>query len=208
MSHSNPCILTCNARLRLARRRLTALLAASLILQAGCAGTAPAQAVSEKTGPYYADAQICRAKNPAKALPPGADPAAAVDATGYLRCMKGMGYQQDARTDPLLVALKKCQQQGTPTVSASGATSMKPPTPAMVRQCLKLRGFPSAGQPPEPVQTATPPAETAKTATPSAAAATQTKSKTKAKNKARGVQEGSQEGIQTIYIPRRSTTPP
>lgn|GEM_PF-823442 len=208
MSHSNPCMSSFNAHLRLARRRLTALLTASLILQAGCAGTAPAQAVSEKTGPYYADAQICRAKNPAKALPPGADPAAAINATGYLQCMKGMGYQQDARTDPLLVALKKCQQQGIPTVSASGATSMKPPTPAMVRQCLKLRGFPSAGQPPEPVQTASPPVETAKTATPPAAAATQTKSKTKAKNKARAAQSDSQEGIQTIYIPRRSTTPP
>ncbi len=206
MSDSNPCMSSYNARLRLARPRLTALLAASLILQAGCAGTAPAQAISEKTGPYYADAQICRAKNPAKALPPGADPAAAVEAKGYLQCMKGMGYQQDSRTDPLLVALKKCQQQGTPTVSASGATSMKPPTPAMVRQCLKLRGFPSAGQPPEPVQTAAPPAETA-TATPSTAA-TQTKSKSKSKSKARAAQSDSQEGIQTIYIPRRSTTPP
>ena len=210
MSDSIPCMSSCNARLRLVRRRLTALLAASLILQAGCAGTAPAQAVSEKTGPYYADAQICRAKNPAKALPPGADPAAAVDTTGYLQCMKGMGYQQDSRTDPLLVALKKCQQQGTPTVSASGATSMKPPTPAMVRQCLKLRGFPSAGQAPEPVQSAAPPAETATAAAapPPTAAATQTKSKTKAKAKARAAQSDSQEGIQTIYIPRRSTTPP
>ena len=208
MSDSNPCMSSYNARLRLVRRRLTALLAASLILQAGCAGTAPAQAVSEKTGPYYADAQICRAKNPAKALPPGADPAAAVDTAGYLQCMKGMGYQQDSRTDPLLVALKKCQQQGTPTVSASGATSMKPPTPAMVRQCLKLRGFPSAGQPPEPVQSAAPPAETATAAPPPTAATTQTQSKTKAKSKARAAQSDSQEGIQTIYIPRRSTTPP
>jgi hypothetical protein len=76
----------------------------------------------------------------------------------------------------------------------------------MVRQCLKLRGFPSAGQPPEPVQTAAPPAETA-TATPSTAA-TQTKSKSKSKSRARAAQSDSQEGIQTIYIPRRSTTPP
>lgn len=210
MLDSNPSMLSCNVRLRLARRRLTALLAASLILQAGCAGTAPAQAISEKTGPYYADAQICRAKNPAKALPPGADPAAAVNTTGYLQCMKGMGYQQDARTDPLLVALKKCQQQGTPTVSASGATSMKPPTPAMVRQCLKLRGFPSAGQPPEPVKTATPPAETAaEAATPKAPTAqAHSKSKSNSKSRARASQSNSQEGIQTIYIPRRSTTPP
>ena len=205
MRESIPCLFPRNARLRLVRPRLTTLLAASLILQAGCAGPAPAQAVSEKTGPYYADAQICRAKNPAKALPPGADPAAAVDATGYLKCMNRMGYQQEAKTDPLLVALKKCRQLGTPTVSASGATSVKPPTPAMVRQCLKQRGFPSSGQPPEPADASPPPAETAAASEPVQPAASPAKTKSRSKGHAT---QDSRERIQTIYIPRRGATPP
>jgi hypothetical protein len=68
--------------------------------------------------------------------------------------MNQLGYQQDAKTDPLLVALKKCQQPAPAGVSASGATTMKVPKPTAVRECLKQRGFPSAGKPPADDKTA------------------------------------------------------
>jgi hypothetical protein len=126
--------------------RILVPLSLVLFLQTGCAANTPTQAYSAKTGPYYQDAQLCRARNPAKSPAPGADPAASLDRVGYLRCMNGMGYQQDAKTDPLLKALKVCQQ-GASTVSARGVKTVKPQTPAGLRDCLKHRGFPSAPAP-------------------------------------------------------------
>ncbi len=175
---------------RLGRSRSACLMLGLLLLQTGCAANTPQEAMKEKTGPYYQDAQLCRAKSPAKTLPAGADPAAHIDADGYLRCLNQLGYQQDATTDPLLVALKKCQDQGgTRTVSASGATSVKPARPEEVRQCLKLRGFPSTGFPPPPVAVI-PPRSTLKNV-PEAAPA-----------------NDDRERVQTIYIPRKAKASP
>lgn len=175
-----------------------ALTLALLLLQGGCAANTPEAAVSEKTAPYYQDAQLCRAKNPAPTLPSGADPAANINTGGYLRCMNQLGYQQDAKTDPLLVALKKCRQMGTTSVSASGATSTRSPTPAAVRDCLKQRGFPSAGQPPAPAAAAEPEAPTP--------APTATLKLPGKKAAAEASPDDSRERVQTIYIPRK--TPP
>jgi hypothetical protein len=174
---------------------------ALLLLQIGCAANTPAEAVSQKTGPYYQDAQLCRARNPAKNLAAGADPAANLNTSGYLKCMNQLGYQQDAKTDPLLVALKKCQQQGTATVSARGATTVKPPSHSAVRTCLKQRGFPSAGKPPAPADTSahTAPPASAGSAAPAATLkipANSTKKSASAKD--------SKERVQTIYIPRKT----
>lgn len=167
---------------------------ASLLLYTGCAASLPpAQAVKEKTGPYYQDAQLCRAKSPITPLPAGADPATSIDSTAYLKCMTQQGYQQEAKTDPLLVAIGKCQQQGTKTVSASGATSVKPPSPMEVRDCLKLRGFPSTGTPPASMPATLPAAP-----------------KTGAKNipPPASSQKDDRQRIQTIYIPRKSASSP
>ncbi len=167
------------------------------LLQTGCAANTPTAAISQKTGPYYQDAQLCRARNPAKTLPPGADPATHVDASGYLKCMTQFGYQQDAKTDPLLVAFKKCRQQGTVSVSASGATAVKPPQPAAVRECLKQRGFPSAGQPPIPAAASQPELKTAPASSGPSAAPGQTQP---------ALVKDPKNRVQTIYIPRK--TPP
>ena len=170
------------------------MLLTALLLYTGCAASLPpAQAVKEKTGPYYQDAQLCRAKSPTNPLPAGADPATSIDPTAYLKCMSQQGYQQEARTDPLLVAVGKCQQQGTKTVSASGATSVKPPSPMDVRDCLKLRGFPSTGTPPMPVSATIP--ATPKTGIKNTQAPTSS-------------QKDDRQRIQTIYIPRKSTPSP
>lgn len=166
---------------------------ALLLLQTGCAANTPSEAVSQKTGPYYQDAQLCRARNPAKNLAASADPAANLNTSGYLKCMNQLGYQQDAKTDPLLVAMKKCQQQGTATVSASGATSVKPPSPAAVRTCLKQRGFPSAGKPPAHDTTAE--SSPAPTATLKLPANNAPKPATPKPGKER---------VQTIYIPKKT----
>lgn len=175
--------------------QVNGLTLALLLLQGGCAANTPSEAVSEKTAPYYQDAQLCRAKNPPPNLPSGADPAANVDTGAYLRCMSQLGYQQDAKTDPLLVALKKCRQPGTASVSASGATSTRSPSPSAVRECLKQRGFPSAGQPPAPAADdpeAVRPPPTATLKLPGKKAATETPP------------DDPKERVQTIYIPRKT----
>jgi len=169
-----------------------------LLLQTGCAANTPTQAMAEKTDPYYQDAQLCRSQNPAKMLPAGVDPAARVDEAGYLQCLNKRGYQQEAKTDPLLVAIKKCQQQGgSKTVSASGATTIKPPKPEEVRQCLKLRGFPSTQFPPPPV---------AAMDSSTASGATAPKATLKNVPKAAPVKD-DRERVQTIYIPRKTKAP-
>ena len=188
-------------------RRASYLLSTVLLLQNGCAANTPTQAANEKTAPYYQDAQLCRAKHPARSLAANVDPASALDSAGYLKCMGQMGYQQDAKTDPLLVALKKCQSQGTTSVSASGAKSTHPPTPAAFRLCLKQRGFPSAGQPPAGSVIAGAPAarvestRTTEAAAPAPAPAKGKQGKSKSPNSASG---NSKDRVQTVYIPRRT----
>ena len=183
---------------RLSPPQSACLMIGLLLLQTGCAANTPGQAMAEKTDPYYQDAQLCRSQNPAKILPAGADPAARVDEAGYLQCLNKRGYQQEAKTDPLLVALKKCQQQGgSKTVSASGATTIKPPKLEEVRQCLKLRGFPSTHFPPPPVAAASSLAT---------GAATAPKATLKNVPKAEPVKD-DRERVQTIYIPRKTKTP-
>ncbi len=164
-------------------------LAASLslfggLLGTGCAANTPKQGLAEKTQPYYLDAQLCRAKSPDKTLASGEDPAAHVDEAVYLKCMKQAGYQQEAKTDPLLVALKRCQKEGTRTVSASGEQGQVPPTPAAVRICLKSRGFPSTGEAP----------------------AAKTSSMNGSQKRPEGpepVPSSSKDAVQTVIIPKR-----
>lgn len=189
-------------------RRASYLLTTVLLLQNGCAANTPMQAAKAKTDPYYQDAQLCRAKNPAKGLAANVDPASAINSDGYLKCLNGMGYRQDAKTDPLLVAIRKCQSQGTTSVSASGAKTAQPPTPAAFRLCLKQRGFPSAGQPPAGSviagATAVPP-ESARTPEATASTPASTPGK-KAKGKKSSTASGNdpKERVQTVYIPRRT----
>ena len=104
----------------------------------------------KKTAPYYQDAQICRSRSKLDPLPEGADPAITIDASKFLSCINQMGYQQDAKTDPFLVAIQRCQAQRTKSVSASGEVAYKAPSQAQLRACLSTRGFPSAGAPPNP----------------------------------------------------------
>lgn len=189
---------------RFSRPRSAPLIWAWLLLQTGCAANSPTEAANQKTTPYYQDAQLCRARHPARTIAPGADPAASIDAESYLRCMNQLGYQQDAKTDPLLVALRKCPQQGTAAVSASGAKTMRPPTQAAVRECLRLRGFPSAGQPPAPTASASGTAPASPASPPAPASSPPAASATPAKPP----RQPGRERIQTIYIPPRTTQNP
>ncbi len=93
-----------------------------------------------KTEPYYRDAQSCKSKNPSKSGESLSIAEASVDETGYLMCMEDLGYQQEARTDPLLKGLVKCQQS-VPNTSARGVTTMRAPTASVFRDCMKARGF-------------------------------------------------------------------
>lgn len=104
----------------------------------------------KKTELYYQDAQICRSRSKTNPLPEGADPAITIDPTNYLACINQMGYHQDLKTDPFLVAIYRCQNQKTKSVSANGEVQFRAPSQAQVRACLSARGFPSAGTPPNP----------------------------------------------------------
>lgn len=104
----------------------------------------------KKTAPYYQDAQLCRSRSKVEPLPEGADPAITIDASKYLGCINQMGYHQEAKTDPFLVAIQRCHSQKTKAVSASGEVVYRSPSQAQVRACLATRGFPSAGSPPNP----------------------------------------------------------
>ena len=117
------------------------------LLGTGCAANTPKQGLAEKTQPYYQDAQLCRAKSPDKTLASGEDPAAHVDETAYLKCMKQAGYQQEAKTDPLLTALKRCQKEGT---NKDKCPHHLPPSEAALRaEGFQVRGRPL---PPKPLQ--------------------------------------------------------
>jgi hypothetical protein len=104
----------------------------------------------KKTAPYYQDAQLCRSRSKSEPLPEGADPAITIDPAKYLTCINQMGYHQEAKTDPFLVAIQRCHSQKTKSVSASGEVVFRSPSQAQVRACLATRGFPSAGTPPNP----------------------------------------------------------
>jgi|APCry1669193181_1035450.scaffolds.fasta_scaffold00959_13 hypothetical protein len=104
----------------------------------------------KKTAPYYQDAQLCRSRSKVDPLPDGADPAITIDPSKYLSCINQMGYHQEAKTDPFLVAIHRCESQKTKSVSASGEVIHRSPSQAQVRACLATRGFPSAGTPPNP----------------------------------------------------------
>lgn len=104
----------------------------------------------KKTSPYYQDAQICRSKSKVDPLPDGTDPATTIDPQKFLVCINQMGYHQDAKTDPLLVAIQRCYGQKTKSASISGEVVYRAPSQAQMRACLSDRGFPSAGTPPNP----------------------------------------------------------
>lgn len=172
---------------------MSATLAATLmVLQSACAANTPSEAVANKTRQYYQDAQLCRAKNPSKTADRSADPAAGIDATGYLSCLDALGYHQEAKTDPFLKALEVCQQ-GTTSVSARGTSTVRPPSPTAFRDCLKQRGFASAGTPP-----ASPPlpaaAVPAKPPSPPVASSPDGKP--------------AKDRVQTLYIPRKTPAAP
>lgn len=104
----------------------------------------------KKTAPYYQDAQICRSRSKLDPLPEGADPATTIDDEKYIVCINQMGYHQETKTDPFLVAIHRCRNQTTRAVSANGEVHHHSPSQAQVRACLSTRGFPSAGAPPNP----------------------------------------------------------
>jgi hypothetical protein len=104
----------------------------------------------QKTAPYYQDAQLCRAKSVIDPLPEGADPATSIDPAKFIQCINQHGYQQEAKTDPFLVAVHRCRHHKTRAVSASGEEQMHAPSQAQVRACMVGRGFPSTGTPPHP----------------------------------------------------------
>ena len=139
------------ARSMTARVNLVLFLALSLIAHDIIAEEDSAHSQArKKTAPYYQDAQICRSRSKLDPLPDGADPATTIDASKFLSCINQMGYQQDAKTDPFLVAIQRCQAQRTKSVSASGEVAYRAPSQAQLRACLSTRGFPSAGAPPNP----------------------------------------------------------
>lgn len=184
MTTQNPTVRAIAEKSRRHHRLALDLMLFVGLLGTGCAANTPQQGLAEKTQPYYQDAQLCRAKSPDKTLASDEDPAAHVDETAYLTCMKQAGYQQEAKTDPLLTALKRCQKQGTKTVSASGEQGQVPPTPAAVRSCLKSRGFPSTGE--------APPAKTSSM-----------KGSQKRPEDPESPPSSSKDAVQTVIIPKR-----
>ncbi len=144
----------------------------------------------QKTAPYYQDAQLCRAKSVLDPLPEGADPATSIDPTKFIQCINQHGYQQEAKTDPFLVAVHRCRHHKTHSVSASGEEQMHAPSQAQVRACMVSRGFPSTGTPPHPNA----PVETTKPV-PSHTQSTRPAPETQP--------AGHDEGVQTVVIPPR-----
>lgn len=126
------------------RHARLALLAAAALL-AACARS-PHQVLHDS---YHQDAEGCRARSPLNAtatargganlaVPPNAD----VDRPRFLACMQSLGYRQDAKSDPFLKALDKCQRVALKQRGADFDQSA-------FQSCLKQRGFrPEAGLPP------------------------------------------------------------
>lgn len=132
-------------RQSLPSRLLTLVLA---LLAGGCAGT-PNRATSDA---YYRDAQLCRAQNPLKSKVRSnlagnlaEDIVVGVDTANYLRCMARLGWQQDAKTDPVLKAMEKCQRQAERPAKATsepGGTKLSASLDRTAyRECLKQRGL-------------------------------------------------------------------
>lgn len=130
------------------RRRIAipaglALLALASLL-GGCAEN-PHQA---RTREYQRDSQICRAQHPlgpeVRKVPDGTDSLDAVtgiDTENYLHCMERLGYQQDAKTDPLLKALSVCRRNAERTDAGSPRKPGSPIDYSVFRACLKQRGI-------------------------------------------------------------------
>jgi hypothetical protein len=117
-------------------------------LLGGCAGN-PHQAT---TGEYYRDARLCHAQNLIKPKVRtniggnlSEDIVAGVDTANYLKCMDRLGWQQDAKTDPLLKALEKCREKTGRQVTAAkepGGARLNPaPGRNAFQECLGQRGF-------------------------------------------------------------------
>lgn len=151
----------------------------------------------QKTAPYYQDAQLCRAKSVIDALPEGADPLTSIDPGKFIPCINKKGYQQEAKTDPFLVAVQRCRQHKMRSVSASGEHHFHSPSQAQVRACLVGRGFPSTGTPPNPNAPVDQGVNTdpAKTTTPNSSSLKLSPAP------ASGTPE---EGVQTVVIPPRN----
>lgn len=136
------------------RRRLGQSILAPLLITSSSwvsAGDAIQGAeVARKAAPYYRDAQICRARSPLSPPAEGKDPATQLNADAYLACLGQLGYRQDKKTDPLIVALKRCYAMRPRSVTASGESRYRAPSQAQMRVCLASRGFPSSGRAPDP----------------------------------------------------------
>ena len=128
--------------------RLHCLMLILALLVGGCAGT-PSGATSDE---YYRDAQLCRAQNPLKSKARSnlagnlaGEIVIGVDTTHYLQCMARLGWQQDAKTDPVLSALKKCQRKAERPAKATsepgGAKLSASLDRTAYRECLRQRGL-------------------------------------------------------------------
>ena len=101
---------------------------------------------------YHRDAAVCRAQNTlgpeARANSgevPALDAEIGIDIGKYLHCMERLGYQQDAKTDPLLKALSICGKAAARTVSGSRDRPNADFDHAAFRACLQQRGVEADG---------------------------------------------------------------
>jgi hypothetical protein len=152
---------------------------------------------SQKTAPYYQDAQLCRAKSRLDPMPEGADPSISIDPQKFLRCINGMGYHQEAKSDPFMVALKRCFSEKRRSVSISGEEKLRAPSQAQVRACLATRGFLSTGTPPNPNA----PADAAVTPPPPKTDSSAAPPRTGAEPTGTPMSEGQ---VETVIIPPRN----
>jgi hypothetical protein len=118
------------------------------LLAGGCAGTSSRITSDE----YYRDAQLCRAQNflnskttsRHQAGTPSEEAIVGVDTARYLQCMARLGWQQDAKTDPVLRALEKCQRRAERrkvTAESGGAKPSVSLDQTAYRECLRQRGL-------------------------------------------------------------------
>jgi len=104
----------------------------------------------KKTAPYYQDAQLCRSRSKVDPLPDGADPAITIDPSKYLTCINQMGYHQEAKTDPLLVAIQRCENQKQSRSRRVGKSLTVHPLRHRSEPVLQREDFPVRG--PHPIQ--------------------------------------------------------
>lgn len=106
----------------------------------GCGSQNVHNTHTQARGNYLRDAEQCWSRNPqieAIATSSLASPPEQL----YLKCLNDLGYQQNAKTDPLLVAIRKCQSAGSQVFSASGEAYQSAATFATIEKCLVTRGF-------------------------------------------------------------------